>query len=77
MRQRRDNQGYYDEFSAGYEKRRHHGYHALIDRLEVAATLPYASGARVLEAGCGTGLILKEVAPLARRAVGLDLSTGM
>ena len=77
MRERRDNKAYYDEFAAGYEKRRHHGYHALIDRLEIAATLPYASGASVLEAGCGTGLILKEVAPLARRAVGLDLSTGM
>lgn len=77
MRERRDNETYYDEFAAGYEKRRHHGYHALIDRLEIAATLPYASGARVLEAGCGTGLILKEIAPLARRAVGLDLSTGM
>src|SRR6185312_3119515 len=61
----------------GYEKRRHHGYHALIDRLEIAATLPYASGARVLEAGCGTGLILKGVAPLARRAVGVDVSPGM
>ena len=77
MRERRDNKAYYDEFAAGYEKRRHHGYHALIDRLEIAATLPYASGARILEAGCGTGLILKEVAPLASRAVGLDLSTGM
>ena len=77
MRERRDNQTYYDEFAAGYEKRRHHGYHALIDKLEIAATLPYASGAAVLEAGCGTGLILKEVAPLARRAVGIDLSTGM
>jgi ubiquinone/menaquinone biosynthesis C-methylase UbiE len=77
VRERRDNKAYYDEFAAGYEKRRHHGYHALIDRLEVAATLPYASGARVLEAGCGTGLILKQVAPLAKRAVGLDLSTGM
>ena len=77
MQQRRHNKDYYDEFAAGYEKRRHHGYHALIDRLEIAATLPYASGARVLEAGCGTGLILKEVAPLAKAAVGLDLSTGM
>ena len=47
MRERRPNQDYYDEFAAGYEKRRHHGYHALIDRLEIAATLPYASGARV------------------------------
>jgi ubiquinone/menaquinone biosynthesis C-methylase UbiE len=77
VRERRDNKAYYDEFAAGYEKRRHHGYHALIDRLEIAATLPYASGARVLEAGCGTGLILKQVAPLASRAVGIDLSTGM
>jgi ubiquinone/menaquinone biosynthesis C-methylase UbiE len=74
---RRPNKDYYDEFAAGYEKRRHHGYHALIDRLEIAATLPYASGARVLEAGCGTGLILKEIAPLAKTAVGLDLSPGM
>ena len=77
MQQRRPNKDYYDEFAAGYEKRRHHGYHALIDRLEIAAALPYASGAHVLEAGCGTGLILKEIAPLAKTAVGLDLSPGM
>ena len=75
--QRRPNREYYDEFAAGYEARRHHGYHALIDRLELEATLPYAAGARVLEAGCGTGLILKEVAPVARVAVGVDLSPGM
>ena len=75
--QRRPNRDYYDEFAAGYEDRRHHGYHALIDRLEVSIALPYATGARVLEAGCGTGMILKEVAPVARRAVGLDLSPGM
>jgi ubiquinone/menaquinone biosynthesis C-methylase UbiE len=75
--QRRSNRDYYDEFAAGYELRRHHGYHALIDRLELAAALPYAAGARVLEAGCGTGLILKEVAPVAHLAVGVDLSPGM
>jgi ubiquinone/menaquinone biosynthesis C-methylase UbiE len=71
------NQHYYDEFAAGYEARRHHGYHALIDQLEVAIALPYARGARVLEAGCGTGMILKELAPHASSAVGLDLSQGM
>ncbi|MDB4968830.1 MAG: Methyltransferase type 11 [Myxococcales bacterium] len=75
--QRRPNREYYDEFAAGYEKRRHHGYHALIDRLEIAALLPFADGARVLEAGCGTGMILKEIAPIAATAVGLDLSPGM
>ncbi len=77
MQQRRHNRDYYDEFAAGYEKHRHRGYHALIDRLELAAIRPFIDGARVLEAGCGTGLILKEVAPRAARAVGLDLSQGM
>ena len=72
-----DNRNYYDQFAAGYENERHHGYHALIDQLELAATLPLARGARVLEAGCGTGLILRAVAPVARAAVGLDLSQGM
>lgn len=72
-----DNQSYYDEFAAGYERERHRGYHALIDELETELVLRYATDATCLEAGCGTGLILKEVAPRARRAVGLDLSTGM
>ena len=55
--QRRANRDYYDEFAAGYENERHHGYHALIDRLELAAVRPYALQKRVLEAGCGTGMI--------------------
>ena len=37
MQERRPNRDYYDEFAAGYEARRHHGYHAMIDRLEIAA----------------------------------------
>jgi ubiquinone/menaquinone biosynthesis C-methylase UbiE len=77
VQQRRHNRDYYDEFAAGYEKHRHRGYHAMIDRLEIAAIQPYVSGGRVLEAGCGTGLILKEVAPHAQMAVGVDLSQGM
>jgi ubiquinone/menaquinone biosynthesis C-methylase UbiE len=77
VRERRHNRQYYDEFAAGYENRRHHGYHALVDRLELATALPYAASARVLEAGCGTGMILKEIAPVARFAVGVDLSQGM
>ncbi len=77
MNARRPNQDYYDEFAEGYERERHHGYHALIDRLEISIALPYARGGRVLEAGCGTGLILKEIAPHATQAVGLDLSQGM
>src|SRR5262249_51446158 len=71
------NRAYYDEFSERYEHRRHHGYHALIDRLEIDLVLRYAEGRDVLEAGCGTGLILRALAPRARRAVGVDLSAGM
>jgi ubiquinone/menaquinone biosynthesis C-methylase UbiE len=77
VQQRRGNREYYDEFAAGYEDRRHHGYHALIDRLELECVRPYAAGKRVLEAGCGTGMILKELRAMAAFAVGLDLSPGM
>ena len=72
-----DNRNYYDQFAPSYERERHDGYHALIDRLELDVALPYAHGRSVLEVGCGTGMILKEIAPHAARAVGLDLSPGM
>ncbi len=68
---------YYDEFSRWYEKERGRGYHALIDDLEVSVTEPLARGARVLEVGCGTGLILERIARVAERAEGIDLSPGM
>jgi len=68
---------YYDVFSATYEEGRDEGYHALLDELEIGIARPYAAGAQVLEAGCGTGRILSRLAPLATRAVGADLSGGM
>jgi len=72
-----DNRTYYDEFAKTYERERHHGYHALIDELEVDLNRPHCEGADVLEVGCGTGLILKELAPASRSATGVDLSGGM
>ncbi|MGB5501797.1 MAG: class I SAM-dependent methyltransferase [Polyangiales bacterium] len=68
---------YYDEFSQSYERERGHGYHQMIDDLELQVTAPYAQGARVLELGCGTGLILARVAEIADQVVGIDLSEGM
>ncbi len=68
---------YYDDFSRDYDHGRHRGYHALIDELEVSVVAPYAEGREALEVGCGTGLILDHVAPIASRAVGVDLSAGM
>lgn len=70
-------QSYYDRFSETYEKERHHGYHRLIDELELELVRRHGAGRDVLEAGCGTGLLLKEAAGFARKAVGLDLSRGM
>ena len=70
-------QEYYDRFSAGYENERDRGYHKLIDELELELVCKYGAGKDVFEAGCGTGLLLREAALVARSAVGLDLSRGM
>jgi ubiquinone/menaquinone biosynthesis C-methylase UbiE len=70
-------QAYYDRFAESYERERHHGYHRLIDELELGLVRRYATGREVLEAGCGTGLLLRETAGFARRALGLDLSRQM
>lgn len=68
---------YYDDFSTSYERERGYGYHQMLDDLEVRLTEEYARGARVLELGCGTGLILERIAKVAKEAVGIDLSEGM
>ena len=60
-----------------YEAERHHGYHRLIDELELDLIRRYGAGKDVFEAGCGTGLLLRQAATVARSAVGLDLSRGM
>jgi ubiquinone/menaquinone biosynthesis C-methylase UbiE len=68
---------YYDDFSGWYERERGRGYHALIDELETTVMKPLVTGRTVLEAGCGTGLILDRLAAVATRAYGVDLSPGM
>lgn len=70
-------QSYYDRFSRSYEDHRHHGYHRMIDELELELVRRYGQGRDIFEAGCGTGLLLKEAALVARSAIGLDLSRGM
>ncbi|MEM9067813.1 MAG: class I SAM-dependent methyltransferase [Myxococcota bacterium] len=72
-----NNQHYYDEFAQGYERARGRGYHGLIDDLEMEVALPFARDQRVLELGCGTGLILERLAKVASDAHGVDLSPGM
>ena len=77
MTDQKQSQAYYDDFSKAYERPRGAGYHRLIDDLEMDVMLPLCSGKRVLEVGCGTGLILSRVAHVASEAVGVDLSKGM
>lgn len=72
-----DPKAYYDEFSASYENERAHGYHALVDELEAKIALEHVAGRRLLEAGCGTGIILDKLRTRARVALGVDLSRGM
>ncbi len=72
-----ETQAYYDDFSGGYERERGRGYHGMIDDLEVEVALPMCRDAKVLEVGCGTGLILERLAPVAESAWGVDLSPGM
>ncbi len=68
---------YYNDFSNWYEKERHHGYHAMLDRLELDILLPLAHDRDVLEVGCGTGLIMRGLEETAGRITGLDISPGM
>jgi ubiquinone/menaquinone biosynthesis C-methylase UbiE len=75
--QLRSTQTYYDQFATTYERERHRGYHRLIDDLELGLVRRYGSGRDILEAGCGTGLLLAEAARVGRSALGLDLSHGM
>ena len=73
----KDNRSYYDDFSGWYERGRGEGYHAFLDRAQLELIKPYLAGADVCEIGCGTGLLLKEVAPVAHRTLGVDLSRNM
>lgn len=76
-----DNRDYYDRFAQTYDAGRGGsnpgGYHDLIDDLEVDFLSRHAAGRRVLEVGCGTGLILARIARIAQHAEGVDLSPKM
>lgn len=73
----KDNRTYYNDFASWYERERHGGYHAMIDELQTDLIKTHCVGKNVLEIGCGTGMILKEIHPIAQLAKGIDISPGM
>ncbi len=68
---------YYDDFSQTYERRRHRGYHALVDDIEASLVLENYRGGKVLEVGCGTGLIMKRCSKIGKDLIGVDISNKM
>lgn len=72
-----ETRAYYDDFATTYDRGRDRGYHALVDEIETGVVLPHARSRRVLEVGCGTGLVLERVAAVASEAHGVDVSPGM
>ncbi len=73
----KDTKSYYDDFSTTYDRHRDVGYHAHLDELETACVRRWLGGTRVLELGCGTGLLLSRVRGFAPSVTGVDLSLGM
>ena len=72
-----DPRTYYDAFSTSYNRRRSYGYHALLDEIESQA-VPVRPSDRILEAGCGTGLVMMRLRERgATHVTGVDLSGGM
>lgn len=72
-----DNSSYYDAFSASYDDGRDRGYHKLIDDQAAELVRHVGVGARCLEIGCGTGLVMSRVAKFASAVEGIDISPGM
>jgi ubiquinone/menaquinone biosynthesis C-methylase UbiE len=68
---------YYNNFSLRYDTERSKGYFEFINNLEIEMIAPLAAGKKVLEIGCGTGLILERVDAFSSEAHGVDISEGM
>jgi ubiquinone/menaquinone biosynthesis C-methylase UbiE len=69
---------YYDEFSLRYDKPRERGYHLMIDQIEAKCLEDYlSSGIKILDIGCGTGLILERIKSKVKVKIGIDISRGM
>ena len=68
---------YYDNYGSWYDKERTNRYYSLLSSLEINTVKSYAKNRKVLEIGCGTGLILNQINKIAKETAGIDISEGM
>lgn len=68
---------YYDTFSSQYDTNRTGKYFSFINEMESQTVIRYGEDKKILEVGCGTGLILNKVNKLAKLSVGIDISEKM
>jgi ubiquinone/menaquinone biosynthesis C-methylase UbiE len=66
---------YYDEISEGYNEL--YGDEQLAKWESARKLIKFSEGNKVLDVGCGTGLITEKIAKLVNFVVGLDYSEGM
>lgn len=73
-----NNREYYNRFAAGYENKRHFGYHRMVDDFEVSLLERYIKPEDdLLEIGCGTGLIMQRLVDQVASVKGIDISDEM
>lgn len=77
MREYNNVKKYYDNYGSWYDDERIKGYYSFINDIELNAVKIYGKNKRILEIGCGTGIILNNVQKFAQKAYGIDLSSGM
>lgn len=72
-----DAKDYYNIFSKKYDYSDDIGYLSAIDSMESDIINEYAYGKKVLEVGCGTGLIMEKVKKKVQEICGIDISPNM
>lgn len=68
---------YYDDYATWYDDERLEGYYSFINEIEIDAVKEFGRDKKILEIGCGTGIILNQTTKFAKEAWGIDLSPEM
>ena len=69
-------ENYYDRYKH-YDTERTNNYHNHLRNMELKIIKKYVKGKIVLDVGCGTGLVMKEILADSKKVYGIDFSEGM